>query len=222
MADHPRNAPPGQARTTRRRWLWLAGAGAAAVAGGVATQGYWKRWWQPKEEAALDVCIVSPPTPYDPASGKPMEAPREVPESARCPVCGMYPARDRIWAAQVLYRNGDAHFFDSPIDLFQFLDGVERFNPGHSRADILSMWVTDAASRNWTAAEQAWYVHGSDALGPMRMGDLPAFADKAQAQDFSRQRGGKVLSHAEVTPAIIKTMSVERNHALHEGMHDDH
>ena len=220
MATDPRSSPPHS--PARRRWLWLAGgAGVLAVAGGVASRGYWQRWWRAEPDgAALDVCIVSPASPPDPASGLPPDAPREVPATARCPVCGMFPARERAWAAQVLYRDGHAHFFDSPIDLFQFLEGVERFSPGHTRADLLSMWVTDVPSRNWVAAEQAWFVHGSAMLGPMRMGDLPAFARQAEAEAFSRKHGGKALPYTQITPAIIKSMSVQRSHALHEGMHD--
>ncbi|MGE5332247.1 MAG: hypothetical protein ACM3Q3_10845, partial [Nitrospirota bacterium] len=52
-------------------------------------------------EIEADVCVVAPPTPYNPASGLPLQAARPVPADVRCPVCGMYPARSPDWAAQV-------------------------------------------------------------------------------------------------------------------------
>ena len=40
-------------------------------------------------EIEADVCVVAPPTPYNPASGLPLQAARPVPAEVRCPVCGM-------------------------------------------------------------------------------------------------------------------------------------
>ena len=61
-------------------------------------------------------------------------------------------------------------------------------------------------------------MHGSDALGPMRMGDLPAFPTREAAQEFASRRGGKVLSFEGVTPSILKSLSSDRSHAMHEHM----
>jgi hypothetical protein len=47
----------------------------------------------PFDPLAEDICIVAPPIPHDPASALPVLAARPVPAHARCPVCGMYPAR---------------------------------------------------------------------------------------------------------------------------------
>ena len=213
--DPTSSAPYLTQRLGRRGLLWLGGGVVAAGVAATVTQ----RWWwrrSPGLDVDMDICIVAPPIRYDPASGLAPEVPRPIPADARCPVCGMYPARSPRWAAQVLYRDGHAHFFDSPIDLFQFLADVPRFSPGYQAGDILSTWVTDVRSSDWVPAEQAWYVHGSDALGPMRMGDLPAFAEREQAAAFAAKRGGKVLGYGAVTPAIVKSLSVERNHALHD------
>lgn len=155
---------------------------------------------------AQDVCIVAPPTPYDPASGLGLHAPRPVPELARCPVCGMYPARNKDWAAQLVFANGDTHFFDSPLSLYQYLQDVRRFTPGRSAADIARRYVTAVDTRSWIDADQASYVLGSSALGPMRAGNLPAFAQRQAAQHFAQQRGGRVLAAGDITPELLQSL----------------
>ncbi|MCL1962317.1 MAG: nitrous oxide reductase accessory protein NosL [Desulfovibrionaceae bacterium] len=222
MSNSPAPETPLQTAIRRRKWLWIgAGLGGAGLLGfGAAAT---RPRWRPRSAAAVDieteVCVISPPSAYDPASGLPADAPRPVPADARCPVCGMYPARYPLWAGQVLYRDHAAHFFDSPVDLMQFLADVQRYAAGHGAADVQSRWITDAASGAWVALEQAWFVLGSDELGPMRRGDLPAFAGQAGAASFARQHGGQALAFGAVTPAIVKSLAIERGHGLQEHAH---
>lgn len=158
-----------------------------------------------------ELCIVAPATPYDPASGLSMLAPRPIPATARCPVCGMYPARFPRWAAQSIFRDGAAHYFDSPIDLFVFLQKVDRYASGYALNDVAISFVTDFDTGQWIEAQDAFFVHGSSALGPMRDADLPAFASRAAAVTLSRSRGGSVLAFTEVTPELIQSL----NHSVH-------
>ena len=157
--------------------------------------------------APQEVCIVAPPLPYDPASGLSLHAPRPVPVDARCPVCGMYPARNPDWAAQVVFDNGDTHFFDSPLTLYQYLHEVGRFSPGRSAANIAARYVTAVDTRAWVKADQASYVLGSNALGPMRAGNLPAFAQHQAAQQFAQRRGGEVVEAGRITPHLVNSMT---------------
>lgn len=160
--------------------------------------------------APQDVCIVAPPLPYDPASGLALHAPRPVPLDARCPVCGMYPARNLDWAAQVVFSNGDTHFFDSPLTLYQYLHDVGRFSPGRSDADISARYVTAVDTRTWVNADHASYVLGSNAMGPMRAGNLPAFAQRQAAQEFAQRRGGEVVEANQITPRMLQSLSTGR------------
>ena len=48
---------------------------------------------------------------------------------------------------------------------------------------------------------------------------LPAFADEAGAAEFAGRRGGRVLTFEAVTPAILKSLAVERGAGLHEHAH---
>lgn len=163
-----------------------------------------------------DICLMALPQRYDPASAQAMLAARTLPADARCPVCGMYPARAPQWAAQLIFSNGDAHFFDSPLSLYLYLNAVTRYSPGRSASEIAATYVTDTETGQWTPAGQAFYVHGSTALGPMRNGNLPAFTNKRAAEHFAQQGGGKVRVAADISPDLLGALETRapRPHAL--------
>jgi len=197
-----------------RRW-GLAVAVAAALAGAGWSVPAVRGLWAPEAAPVLDpdVCVVAPPTPYNPASGLPLEAARAVPADVRCPVCGMFPARSPDWAAQVIFANGDAQFFDSPLSLFMYLADVPRYSPGRSAREIVARYVTDVPGKTWTDAGSAFYVHGSTARGPMRAGNLPAFASQEAARQFAAQRGGTVLAFGAIDPALVEQLGGQSSHS---------
>jgi nitrous oxide reductase accessory protein NosL len=159
-----------------------------------------------------EICLVAPSIAYDPASGLDRLAARPVPPEARCPVCGMFPARAPRWAAQVIYRDGDAHFFDSPLSLHLFLQDVPRHARGRSRDDVAAMYVSDRDGSGWIAAQGAYYVAGSSDPGPMRAGNLPAFATLAGAQAFTAARGGRVVGAAQIDAAMLRVLDTRSGH----------
>lgn len=195
---------PAVSRRTALVLLALAGVGGLAA-------------WQGRAPVPLvdtdEVCVVAPPTPYDPASGLALHAPRPVPPEARCPVCGMFPARSRPWAAQVIFQDGATQFFDSPLSLYVYLQSVSRYTPGRQAHDIAASFVTDTPSGDWTPAAQAFYVSGSNALGPMRAGNLPAFGSRAAAQAFATQRGGEVLVAGQIHGDLLQRLNGDKVHA---------
>ncbi len=189
----------------------VAALAAAAFTAGIARQA------RPGAVAAVaptgEVCLVAPSLAYDPASGLARFAARPVPAEARCPVCGMFPARSPRWAAQVIYRDGDVHFFDSPLSLHLFLADVPRYASGRSRADVAVHYVTDhAGGGGWIDAQGAYYVHGSSEAGPMRAGNLPAFATLATAQAFAAARGGRVVMASQIDAALLRSLDTRSVH----------
>lgn len=204
---------PLQQSLTRRQALFAGLAAAGALAGAAAWKFYppgaaHRAAGQPLPD---DVCVVAPPTPFDPASGQRLEAPRAVAADARCPVCGIYPARSPEWAAQAIFANGDAHFFDSPLSLFQYLANVGQYSAGRTAHDLVARYVTDAETGGWTAAETAMYVDGSSARGPMRAGNLPAFASAEAARRFTERRGGRVVGFESVDAALLERLAPGRS-----------
>lgn len=189
----------------------------AALSAVAALAGAGLAWWpradvpaEPFDPSSDALCIVAPATPYDPATGLGPDTPRPVPASARCPVCGMAPARFPDWAAQAIFDDGATHFFDSPVNLLTFLRDVSRYSP-YRPEQVVASFVNDIASGQWTPAATAFYVQGSSALGPMREGNLPAFAERAIAERFAAERGGRVLSLAEIDDSILADLAARKH-----------
>lgn len=207
--------------TSRARRLVLINAAAACtVAAGTL---FWQHAQRPHaiafEPPDKDVCIV-PPTrsrtahAHDRASGLGLYDARPVPVDARCAVCGMYPSRFPRWAAQLIFDDGGAHFFDSPADLFLMLADLEHFDAQHRTEQAVALYVSDFQGSGWLNARHAVFVVGSRIRGPMRGPDLPAFADTSSAEAFIAEQGGRTLGFADITPTLLATLR-NQNHAHH-------
>ncbi|MBI5067254.1 MAG: nitrous oxide reductase accessory protein NosL [Deltaproteobacteria bacterium] len=124
----------------------------------------------------------------------------------KCPVCGMFVARYPDWVAGIRFQDGSRALFDGAKDLFKLLLRVEDYGAVSRRADVASIFVTDYYALAPVDARAAWFVVGSDVLGPMGH-ELVPFAREAEAREFLRDhRGKQVLRFAEVTPALLKAL----------------
>ncbi|MFP5383791.1 MAG: nitrous oxide reductase accessory protein NosL [Gammaproteobacteria bacterium] len=128
--------------------------------------------------------------------------PRAVPATARCPVCGMYPARYGQWAAQLHFAGGQVHYFDSPVEFLTFQRDIARYGKGLRTGDIVAGYVTDYSGGGWVAAVDATYVRGSRVRGPMGEDAFPAFATRDAAAALVAAQGGELLSYAELVAAF--------------------
>lgn len=123
-----------------------------------------------------------------------------------CPVCGMLVSKYPNWTALVQYRDGHAHFFDGAKDLFKYLHDLAKYAPGRRREDIVLVQVTDFYSLARLDARRAFYVVGSDVLGPMGH-ELVPLASEAEAREFLKDHHGRrVLRFDEVTPALLEQL----------------
>ena len=138
-----------------------------------------------------------------PAAQKASGAP---PKDAKCPVCGMLVAKYPDWNAYLAYRDGTITYFDGPKDLFSYYLNPGKFDPGKKRSDVVTITVKDYYSLARIDARQAYFVVGSNVLGPMGK-ELVPFAKKADAEGFlSDHLGRKILRFPEVTPEILKSL----------------
>ena len=123
------------------------------------------------------------------ADAVPLDLPAPGPRDT-CPVCGMFVARYPEWIATVVFADGTAAHFDGPKDMFKFLADVGKYAPGRDRAQITTMAVTEYYGLTRISATEAFFVTGSDVLGPMGH-ELVALSTAAEATEFSTDHAGK-------------------------------
>lgn len=106
-----------------------------------------------------------------------------------CPVCGMFVAKYPEWVGTVLYKEGHAHHFDGAKDLFKYLHDLAKWAPGHQQENIVSIGVTEYYGLKLIDARNAYYVVGSDVLGPMGHELIP-LETIDDAKEFLADHGG--------------------------------
>lgn len=120
-----------------------------------------------------------------------------------CPVCGMFVAKYPEWIATVLYEDGHAHHFDGAKDLFKYLLDMPKWAPGHRPEEIETIGVTEYYGLKRIDAREAWYVIGSDTLGPMGHELIPLETPE-DAEAFMTDHGGRrILRFEEVIPELL-------------------
>ena len=122
----------------------------------------------------------------------------------KCPVCGMFVAKYPDWIAQAIYRDGSYAVFDGAKDLFKYLFNLPTYAPTKRAADIAALYVTDYYSLKLVDGKAAWYVLGSDVLGPMGRELIPVAAEKEARQFMVDHKGKRLLRFAEVTAETLK------------------
>jgi len=135
-------------------------------------------------------------------------APKPVQPNAKdkCPVCGMFVAKYPDFAAQIQFRDGSRAHFDGAKDMFKYHQNLSRYAPGKKAADISAIFVSNYYDLAMVDGFKAFYVTGSDVMGPMGRELIP-FARESEARDFLKDHKGKsVLRFNEVTPTIIKLL----------------
>jgi nitrous oxide reductase accessory protein NosL len=124
-----------------------------------------------------------------PLSAEPLDLPAPGPKDT-CPVCGMFVSKYPDWVATVLYQDGHAHHFDGAKDMFKYLHDMPKWAPGHATKDITLIGVTEYYGLTKIDAHAAWYVIGSDVLGPMGHELIP-LASREDAEEFLQDHTGK-------------------------------
>lgn len=123
-----------------------------------------------------------------------------------CPVCGMFVAKYPEWVAAVVFKDGHTHYFDGAKDLFKFMRDMGSYAPGHGPGDIAVVAVTDYYGVKTLDARGAFFVVGSDVLGPMGH-ELVPLASKQDADEFMADHKGKrILTFDQVGAELLKSL----------------
>jgi copper chaperone NosL len=131
---------------------------------------------------------------------------RELKKTDRCPVCGMFVYEYAKWVARVVFKDGSAYFYDGAKDMFKHIFNVAKYTPGRSPENIAEIHVTDYYDVELIQAKDAYYVIGSDVLGPMGH-ELVPFKNQSSAQEFLRDHKGRsILRFQDVTEDVIQSL----------------
>ena len=137
---------------------------------------------------------------------KPLPEPKGASPQGACAVCGMHVADFPDWAASVSFKDGTLAWFDGPKDLFTYLLNLKRYAPKRNPSDIAGIQVKDYYGLKPIDGQTAFYVLGSNIMGPMGK-ELVPFASEDGAKDFLKDhRGRRILTFQEVTLQVMKGM----------------
>jgi len=126
-----------------------------------------------------------------------------IPKDARCPVCGMFPARYEKFAPKVVFSDGTMAAFDGCKDMFKFLQDLDKYGREKTAVDIDRIDVKDYATGKWIDGRSAHYLVGSSVRGPMGSEILP-FETRAAAKAFGLEKGGTIKPFAEITKQMLE------------------
>lgn len=130
----------------------------------------------------------------------------------RCATCGMFPAKYKQWIAQVHWKNGERNYFDGSKCMFRALQNQAKYLPGKKADDLAAIYVTNYYTSKPIEGTGAFYVIGSDVLGPMGK-ELIAFSSMDEAKEFmTDHKGTGILRFKEVTPSVIKPLLHKKKH----------
>ncbi len=124
----------------------------------------------------------------------------------KCPVCGMFVSKYPEWVTSITFKDGRTEFFDGAKDLFRYYHFLKRFAKNRNQSEISEIRVKDYYSLTFIDARNAWYVIGSDVLGPMGKEAIP-FARENNARAFLKDHHGtRILRFSGITTEVLKGM----------------
>ena len=136
---------------------------------------------------------------------------QRVEPTEKCPVCGMFVATYDVWLTQIINENEAPLVFDGVKDMMAYYFNSELYG---GKADLAKaeIWVRNYYTLDYIDGRKAFYVVGSDVLGPM--GDeLIPFSTLKEAENFKKDhRGTDILSFDEITAAQI--MEMKKKHMM--------
>ncbi len=126
-------------------------------------------------------------------------------EKTRCPVCGMFVVKYKLWWSQLTLSDGTVHTFDGVKDMMAYYFTPATYG-APAQTQITKVAVKDYYTQEWLDGEKALYVVGSDVLGPMGHELIP-FINRPAAESFLKDHKGKeILTFDEITAKRITAM----------------
>lgn len=126
--------------------------------------------------------------------------------SDKCPVCGMFVAKYQDFLAYMIFKDGSYAAFDGVKDMMKCYLDMARYLPARKPSDVNTMMVKDYYTMRMIDAFAAYYIIGSDVLGPMGRELIPHESEKKADEFMQDHLGKKLLKFPQITPAILKEL----------------
>ncbi|MBT8344854.1 MAG: nitrous oxide reductase accessory protein NosL [Desulfofustis sp.] len=136
---------------------------------------------------------------------------QEIDANEKCPVCGMFVAKYDQWLTQIVNENETPLVFDGVKDMMAYYFNYALYG-GDMELTQAEIWVRNYYTLDYINGRTAFYVVGSDVLGPM--GDeLIPFSTLQEAENFKKDhQGTTILRFDEIGAAQI--MEMKKKHMM--------
>ncbi len=142
---------------------------------------------------------------FQPGFGIASSTEHAIDEKSRCPVCGMFVIKYKLWWSQLTLSDGTVHTFDGVKDMMAFYFSPTTYGAPDD-VKIAKVSVKDYYTQRWLDGKKALYVVGSDVLGPMGHELIP-LSGKDAADNFLKDHKGKeILTFNEITAERITAL----------------
>jgi len=123
----------------------------------------------------------------------------------RCPVCGMFPAKRPKTAAALMLNDGRTFYFCANGCLLRSWHNAPTYL-GVPSESVTRMVVKNYMNGTSIEARKAWWVAGSDVVGPMGPA-LVTLATRAEVAQFKTRHGAKhVFQLSEMDDTLWRTL----------------
>ena len=117
----------------------------------------------------------------------------------RCANCNMVVEKYPNWIEKAVVTGGDTLYFDGPRCMFKILLETSK--------NIQTVLVKDYYNLKYTDGRTAFYVTGSDILGPMG-NELIPFSSEQAANDFlSEHKGKRIVRFDDVDMKLVMKLA---------------
>jgi len=117
----------------------------------------------------------------------------------RCANCNMIVEKYPNWMQKVVLIENDTLYFDGTRCMFKILNESEN--------DVQSVLVKDYYSLEYIDGKTAWYIIGSDVLGPMG-NELIPFKEEAAAKEFFKDHAAeKIVRFDDVNLKLVMRLA---------------
>jgi len=113
-----------------------------------------------------------------------------------CPLCGMYPARYPQFNCQIVFKDGSYEAFDSAIGLLVYLHFPD--HTGIKLKPVAGIYFKDYSKAGWLEAGKAFFVVGSEIMGPMGVEFLPVDSEQAAEELKKEEHGQDITDFKEI------------------------